>query len=353
MNIPRATIILLTLAAACTESPAPAGEPESVPAASAFSRFVAISRPTDASILEAPAVVRAGSAASGDITAPTPLRIARVHVRLGDVVSAGDAIVDVYAPEVLDAAAAYLATASQTDTHERRADQLEALLAEGLVDRAEVFRLRARAAELRADRLRAVAILRSSGVDPKDAGKLIERGVVTLRAPVDGVVTELSARVGRSFQPGVAAIAQVMGKASARIEVRTAEHWPKASRIVFSAGDGKDIELEPTPVASVVVPEDGTIRSWFGPKTSVALPDGLVGTAKVLAAEDVWEVPSRSIRQQEGESALMRRRGDVTERVRVEVLAASGTSALVRGPFAPGDLVASSFPPEESKGTTP
>ncbi len=352
MSIARATVILLALAA-CTESAAPAAEQEAAPAASAFSRFVAISRPTDASILEAPAVVRAESAASGEITAPTPLRIARVHVQLGDVVSTGDAIVDVYAPEVLDAAAAYLATASQSDTHERRADQLEALLSEGLVDRSEVFQLRARAAELRADRLRAIAILRSSGVDPKDAGKLIERGVVTLRAPVDGVVTELSARVGRSFQPGVTAIARVMGKALARIEVRTAEHWPEASRIVFSAGDGTEIELEPTPVASVVVPEDGTIRSWFGPKDSVALPDGLVGTAKVLAAEDVWQVPSRSIRQQDGESVLMRRRGDTTERIDVEVLTASGTSALVRGPFTLGDLVASSFPPGETTESTP
>jgi membrane fusion protein, heavy metal efflux system len=352
MSFSRATVVLLTLAA-CTDSAAPEAEQQPPPAASAFSRFVAISRPVDASILEAPAVVRAESAASGEITAPTPLRIARIHVQLGDLVNAGDAIVDVYAPEVLDAAAAYLATASQSDTHDRRADQLEALLAEGLVDRSEVFQLRARGAELRADRLRAIAILRSSGVDPKDAGKLIERGVVTLRAPVDGIVTELSARVGRSFQPGTTAIARVMGKALARIEVRTAERWPEASRVVFSAGDGTEIELEPTPMASVVVPEDGTLRSWFGPKDSVALPDGLVGTAKVLAADDVWQVPSGSIRQQDGESVLMRRRGDTTERIGVEVLTASGTSALVRGPFAPGDLVASSFPPEETGENTP
>ncbi|MGB8328866.1 MAG: efflux RND transporter periplasmic adaptor subunit [Polyangiales bacterium] len=352
MSVGRAAIIVLTLAA-CTGSPGPPQEQESAPAASAFSRFVAISRPIDLSILQAPAVVRTESAASGEITAPTPLRIARVHVQLGDLVSTGDAIVDVYAPDVLDAAAAYLATASQTDNHERRADQLEALLAEGLVDRSEVFQLRARAAELRADRLRAIAILRSSGVDPKDAGTLIERGVVTLRAPVDGVVTELSARIGRSFQPGVTAIARVTGKAPARIEVRTAEHWPAASRIVFSAGDGTNIELEPTAIASVVVPEDGTIRSWFRPKAPIALADGLAGTAKVLAADDVWEVPSRAISQQGGASVLMRRRGDTTERIDVEVLAASGASALVRGPFAPGDLVASSFPPRESTGNVP
>jgi len=352
MRVGTASIIALTLAA-CTGSPAPPEEPESAPAASAFSRFVAISKPTDASILQASAVVRAESTASGEITAPNPLRIARVHVQLGEAVSAGDPIVDAYAPDVLDAAAAYLATASQAESHERRADQLEALLAEGLVGRSEVFQLRARAAELRADRLRAIAILRSSGVDPKDAGELIERGVVTLRAPVDGVVTELSARIGRSFQPGVTAIARVTGKAQARIEVRTAEHWPAASGIVFSAGDGTNVELDPTPIASVVVPEDGTIRSWFSPKAPIALADGLLGTAKVLAADDVWEVPGRSIGQKDGATVLMRRRGDTTERIGVEVLTASGTSALVRGPLVPGDLVASAFPPGETTENTP
>jgi multidrug efflux pump subunit AcrA (membrane-fusion protein) len=352
MSVGIAAIIALTLVA-CTGSPAPEPEQESAPAASAFSRFVAISKPMDASILQAPAVVRAESVASGEITAPTALRIARVHVQLGEVVSAGDPIVDAYAPEVLDAAAAYLTAASQSESHERRADQLEALLAEGLVGRSEVFQLRARAAELRADRLRAIAILRSSGVDPKNAGELIERGVVTLRAPVDGVVTELSARIGRSFQPGATAIAKVTGKAQARVEVRTAERWPAASGIVFSAADGTNVELDPSPIASVVVPEDGTIRSWFSPKAPIALADGVVGTVKVLAAEDVWEVPGRSISQHGETSVMMRRRGDVTERVDVEVLAASGASALVRGPFAPGDLVASSFPPGQSPGNVP
>jgi multidrug efflux pump subunit AcrA (membrane-fusion protein) len=344
-----AIVVLLIALAACAAEPAPAPVDKSTatPLATASSRFIPVIKPRDRSILEAPAIVRAAATAFGEVTAPAALRIAEVHVQVGQAVSAGDAIADAYMPEVLDAAAAYLSTTSRARTHEQRADQLEALLGEGLVRRAEVFEQRAKAAELRADRLRAIAILRSSGVDPKDASALLDRGVVTLSAPVDGVVSELSARVGRSYQPDTRAIARVLGEASARIEVRTAKPWPDANSVTFRTGDGRDIALNPTPIASVVVPSDGTTRSWFEPKEAVTFPDGLVGTATVAAAEDVWEVPASAIRQRGGRSVLVRRRGDTTAEVEVKVATASGASALVRGPFELGDQVASEFPPDD------
>ena len=341
-------IVFLVALAACTSEPPPMRPAEPPSPATAASRFVTVKQPGDRSILESPAIVRASPAASGEVTAPAPLRIARVHVRAGDAVSAGDPIVDTYAPAVLDAAAVFLSSASRARAHEQRADQLEALLGEGLVRRAEVFERRAMAAELRADRLRAIAILRSSGVDPEDAANLLERGVVTLVAPVDGIVMELSARVGRSYEPGAAPIARIMGEASARVEVRSAKRWPAASSVVFTTSDGRRVALNPTPVASVVVPADGTIRSWFEPQEALSFPDGLVGTATISAANDVWEVPITSIGQGGGKSRLVRQRGETTEQIEVEVAAASGASALVRGPLEPGDRVASEFPRDEA-----
>ncbi len=267
-----------------------------------------------------------------------------MHVQVGETVSAGDAIVDVYAPEVLDAAAAYLSTESRVRSHEQRADQLEALLGEGLVGRAEVFEQRAKAAELRAERLRATAILRSSGVEPKDASALLDRGVVTLHSPVKGIVTELPARIGRSYQPGAAPIARVLGEGAARVEVRTSKRWPKAKSVVFEGGDGQKIELNPSPVASVVVPSDGTVLTWFEPLEAISSPDGLLGTARISASVDLWEVPAGAIGQKGDKTVVMRRRGDEIEPVEVEIVAASGASALVRGPFEAADLVASEFP---------
>lgn len=335
-----AALILMTVAACPTEQ-APAGNPEPRPAATASSRFVPVREPGDTSILEAPAIVRASAAAFGEVTAPAPLRIATVHVQLGQTVAVGDAIVDAYLPEVLDAAATYLSAGSRARMHEERADQLEALLGEGLVRRAEVFDQRAKAAELRADRLRAIAILRSSGIDPREATALLDRGVVTLAAPVAGVVTELSARVGGSHQPGATPIARVIGEASARIEVRTAQPWPRASSVVFKGGDGREIALRPEPLASIVVPSDGTTRSWFEPLEAQTFPDGLVGTAAVSAEADVWEVPAGAILRRGDKSLLVRQRGEDTLEVEVEIVTASGASALVRGPLAAGDRVAS------------
>lgn len=336
--------ILIVSVAACTADHAPAEDVAPATSATASSRFVPLRKPSDTSILEAPAIVRASSAAFGEVTPPAPLRIARVHVQVGQTVSAGDAIVDAYVPEVLDAAATYLSAASRAHTHEQRAVQLEALLGEGLVRRSEVFEQRAKAAELRADRLRAIAILRSSGVDPKDASALLERGVVTLSAPVDGIVTELSARVGGSYQPGTTPIARVLGEASARVEVRTAIPWPSASSVVFRSGDGREVELHPEPLASVVIPSDGTTRSWFAPREAQTFPDGLAGTATVSAGDDVWEVPAGAIRQQGTQNTLMRQRGDDVSEISVEIVTASGASALVRGVFEDGDRVASKFP---------
>jgi multidrug efflux pump subunit AcrA (membrane-fusion protein) len=341
MRLRRTALVCLVLGA-CTSSEAPAAKTDAPTLASASSPFVAITKPQDRSILDAPAVVRASSPASGEVTAPTPLRIARVHVQVGDPVSVGDPIVDAYSPEVLDAAASYLSSASRARIHDQRADQLEALRGEGLVGRSQVFQERATAADLRASRLSAVALLRSSGVDPQDAASLLERGFVTLSAPVNGIVTELSARVGRSYDRGASPIATIRGEAPARIEIRTTGEWPRAESIEFVAGDGRTIGLDPVPIAAVVVPSDGTKRSWFTPAEPIDLPDGLMGTVRLKVAEDVWEVPATAILQRGGQSTLVRRRGEISETITVEVVSASGASALVRGPLAVGDLVASS-----------
>jgi cobalt-zinc-cadmium efflux system membrane fusion protein len=345
--------LILIAVAACAAEQGPPENPEPRPPATASSRFIPVRKPDDTSILEAPAIVRASAAAFGEVTPPASLRIARVHVQVGQTVSVGDPIVDAYIPEVLDAAATYLAAGSRARTHEERADQLDALLGEGLIRRAEVFDQRAKAAELRADRLRAIAILRSSGVDPKDASLLLDQGVVTLAAPVAGVVTELSARVGGSYEPGATPIARVLGEASARVEVRTAQPWPRASSVVFKGGDGRAIALKPEPLASVVVPSDGTTRSWFEPLEAQTFPDGLVGTATVSTEADVWEVPASAILQRGDKSLLVRQRGEGTSEVEVEIVTASGASALVRGPLAAGDRVASDVSRGDTARSTP
>jgi hypothetical protein len=94
----------------------------------------------------------------------------------------------------------------------------------------------------------------------------------------------------------------------------------------------------------VVVPTDGTSRSWFEPEEDLSLADGLVGTATVSAAEDVWELPAASIRQRGEVNEVVRQRDGRATVIEVEIATASGASALVRGPLGPGDRVAAEFP---------
>jgi multidrug efflux pump subunit AcrA (membrane-fusion protein) len=308
--------------------------------ATAPTRWAAVARPEDRSILEAPAVARVAADASGNVAVTARSRVVRVHARPGSVVEAGDPVVDVAPPELLDAAAAYLGAGRRLQVHAARRDRLEALREEGLVNREQVFAQRAAAAELRAARDEAAATLRAAGVDPRRAAALVRRGHLTLEAPVGGVVTELNARVGEIREPGGAPFARIVGTAPARIEVRTTEPWPEAAQLRFETTAGRLVPLRPTPLATVVDPDDGTRVSWYAPREEVRLPEGLRGVARLTASAEVWEVPVDAVTQRTGESVLVRRRDGAVADVVVEVLSASGATALVHGPLREGDEVA-------------
>ncbi len=335
----RALLLSLALASCGGEAEVETIEPEAAAATSAATRWVAPRAPDDASILEAPAVVRA-PLATGDVSAAVRVRVVAIHATPGSVVAAGDPVVDVAAPELLDAAATYAGASRGARESAGRAAELEALRAEGLASNAQIFERRARATELATERDRAAAVLRAAGVDPSRAGSLLRRGVLTLEAPVAGVVAALHARVGEIHEPGAEPLATVVGEAAPRVEVRTSSSWPEARAIVFEASDGRSIALAPTPLATVVDPADGTRLAWYGPLEPCALPDGLVGTARVAETESLWEVPVTAVAQRTGRSELVRRRGDAVARVEVEVVGSAGASALVRGDLHASDAVA-------------
>jgi multidrug efflux pump subunit AcrA (membrane-fusion protein) len=338
--------------AGCVADPEPiAPDPEAANATTAPTRWVEVRRPSDGSILEAPAIVRAASA-TGDVSATVRVRVQRLHVQPGSVVAVDDPIVDVAAPELLDAAATYVGAGRRARTHADRADELDALRGEGLVSRAQVFEQRSSASDLEAERDRAGAVLRAAGLDPRESAALLRTGTLTLRAPVAGVIVELAARTGEIREAGSGPLARIYGEAPARVEVRTSEAWPTASAVTFDASDGRRFELAPTPLSTVVDPHDGTRVSWYAPRETVVLPDGLAGRARVVTSDDVWEVPVGAVAQRTGESELLRRRGDSQETVSVEVLGSSGASALVRGPLTEGDRVAAELEAHRAPATS-
>ncbi|HJL17860.1 MAG TPA: efflux RND transporter periplasmic adaptor subunit [Sandaracinaceae bacterium LLY-WYZ-13_1] len=328
----RRSIGLLALAlAACGSAEEASIEPADEAAASAPTRWVGVARPADRGMLEAPAVARAAADASGEVAATVRVRVTRWHVQPGATVEAGDPVVDVAAPALVDAAAAHAGASRRLRVHAERADELEAARREGLVRSAEVFEQRSLVAELRAARDRAAATLRAAGLDPRRAGAIVRSGQVTLRAPVGGVVTAGTARPGEIREPGGDPLARVVGSGVARVEVRTSEPWPVGTP-TFHATDGRVIPLASTPLATVVDPDDGTRVAWYSPSDGdTRLPNGLRGVARLAGPQDLWEVPVDAVDERAGRAVLVRRREGAEATVDVEVVSSSGATAWVRG----------------------
>ncbi len=326
----------------CSEEPPPQLAPESEAPSTGAARWAAVRRPVDSTLLEHPAHVIANPATTGDVGPPFRARVVRVHVQVGQHVSAGDPILDVVMPEVLDAAAAVEGANARIAAHGERRRELEALRADGMVDSARVFEQRAILAELEASRARALAILRAASVSPNRASALLRRGTLALVTPTEGVVRSLDARPGEIRDPGANPFAQIVGEGSARIEVRSTEPLPTDTAASFEGSDGTHVQLAQEPIAHVVDPADGTHVTWLAPANPhAALSNGLRGRVRLrIADENAWEVPSTALVPAPEGMSVRRRTPDGAEPVSVEVLASSGATAIVHGPLQEGDEVA-------------
>lgn len=336
-----AAAALFAVACASEAPPEPSVEAPEAEERRAAARLVTVRRPSDATLVEAPAVVRASPEAAGEVSTNFRARVERVHVRVGEVVAEDDPIVDVIAPEVVDAAATLTAVRRRLGVHRARAEELERLRAEGFVDSAQVFEQRTVVAELEATRDRAAATLRAAGVDPRRAATLARRGTLSLRAPVGGVVVSLDARPGEIREAGAAPFATIRGAGAVRVEARTSAPWPGGASARFEAAREEPLALGSSPLVSTLDPETGNYLHWFTPRDPRPLPDGLRGVVKLEAGEGVWEVPVGAVRRDEEGAHVMRVDSEGREeRVRVEARAASGASALVEGSLEEGDRVA-------------
>lgn len=345
---------VLLLAGCRGEEGAPPAEEASESAPAPEVRWAPVRSPGDASVLEAPAIVRAAPDANGEVSVSVSARVERVHVQVGTRVERGAVVVDVLAPQVLAAAATYVGASKRLAFHEARAKELAELQKEGLVDKARVFEQRVQVIELDAAREEALAVLRGAGVDPAQAEALTRRGSIALRAPVAGVITELTARPGEMREPGSGPLARIRGEGAARVEVRTPSPWMSGASATLELAGGERIELGSEPISSAVEPEAGTYVHWLVPRETTALADGLRGVVRIGARPGTWQVPAGAVLQGAalqgaalqgaGKAAVWRRRKGAVERVDVEVVAASGANALVAalvaGALEEGDEVA-------------
>ena len=333
----RPLLLVLALLAGCPSEP-PSPEAEAPGASSVATRWLPVERPSARSLLQSPAVTRAGTVADGEVAMTSTTRLDRLLVRPGSPVEVGDPVFEGTAPQVLEAAAAWAGARRRLAVLDDRTAALEAAAAESLVPASAVFEHRATVAGLRAELDRASAVLAAAGVPRDGVAALLDRGRLVARAPVSGVVVEVSGRTGEVIEPGTPVV-RIVGSGAPRVEVRSPGTWPQLGALRFVALDGRSLSLAPEPVSSVVDPHDGSRVSWFDPLEDASFEEGVVGTV-FAEATDAWQVPAAAVSTSPAGSTVVRRRGELVERVPVEVVTSSGAAAIVRGPFAPGDTVA-------------
>jgi multidrug efflux pump subunit AcrA (membrane-fusion protein) len=333
--------------AGCSGSSAEGAETptEAVPAAP---RSDPARTPSDLSLLEAPAHVVISPGSEARVAASHQARVVRVHVRAGDRVEAGTPIVDVVMPEVLEAAARLSSVAPARSLRSRRRTELAALEGEGLVDRGRVFEQETELASLDVERASALATVRAASLTAEEALRALRRGVITLRAPIAGLVRETSAVLGEVRAPGEGPFAVLVAPVPARVEARFAQAVPSGATLAFVGIDGSHTPLVAEPVAESIDPEDGSRIVWLAPGAEALLPGALHGRVVVtLATPDVVEIDAHAlVVTADGTFVDQLDAAGAPSRVPVEVLTASATRAIVRGPLTAGDRV-SIEPPRE------
>lgn len=313
--------------------------------ASAASAWVSVTPPRDLALLQAPARVVLAGDREAVLQPLFRAQIVRFHVRPGDRVTAGQAVVDVIMPDVANAAAVYRGATRKRTAHVARRDKLVGLRGEGLVSEGAIFEVASLAAESDQQVLAAAATLRAAGVDPSHASDLITRPALPLVSPIDGVVHTLQGRLGEVVEGRGAAIATIVGTGHPRIEARFLHAPPADAELQFAAVDGGVWPLVPAPLARVVEADDGAVTMWFDVAGDQRASSGLRGTVEVVRGDPaVVQVPAGALHGHGEALAVFRRRADEVAEVPVLLVASSGAAALVRpretDALRPGDSVA-------------
>ncbi|MDC3957186.1 efflux RND transporter periplasmic adaptor subunit [Polyangium jinanense] len=333
-----AALILLAACARPEAAPEPAAD---VGPKSAETPWVAARAPGGLSLLEAPAELVPPAGAKGAVVPPFSARITKVHVEHGERVEEGAPIADVVMPELARAAGAFAAAGTRIGAHGKRKAQLEDLRKDGLAKLAEIAEVEGVLADASGAQQMALATLKIAGLGPKDVASLVSSGgLVTLKSPVAGVVTELDAALGESREPTGAPIARIEGAGAARVEARFSQRPPPGARFVFVAPLGQTTALTLLSEAPSTNGRDGTVAAWFKPAEVISLPHGTLGKVRVSPdpGGTAVAIPAAAVTLKDGVAVVLSRKTGAP--LPVKVLSSSGADALVEGDLRPGDEVA-------------
>jgi cobalt-zinc-cadmium efflux system membrane fusion protein len=158
---------------------------------------------TMSDVLRLPGVVEPNAYRLVSVTPLVGGRVVGVLVQLGDRVKRGQAIAQVYSPELAGARTKFVAARAMLDAHDRELQRTQKLVEIGAASRQELERAHAEHAAQTAEVESARSRLALLGVDAETApsSKPDAAATTTVPAPIDGVVTERLANVGLNVDP--------------------------------------------------------------------------------------------------------------------------------------------------------
>jgi len=333
----RAAFVVASLGLWGCRAPGPAepAPPSQASPASASARFQGVEPARGSAWLDAPAHVVSSPNDTALVSAPLGARVQKLRVYPGQTVREGDALVDVVMPELLRAAGALRSADLRLASWQERRAILAPLVEKGLARPAELSDIDANIASVRGDRESARATLRAAGELDARAGALLDgQGVVSLRAPLGGVVVSVTAKVGEFREPNSGALVELVSPdADPRVEARFAAAPPPGMRFEWVEA-GRSMPLVLDALSPHADERDGSRVAWFhveGADASVGLVAGALGRVHMVVRDDWVVVPTQALREEHGETTVEVREAAGTRRVQVKLIQRSDTEALIEG----------------------
>lgn len=223
-------------------------------------------------------------------------RLTSITVKPGDAVKRGQVLATLVVPSIATAQAEYLAAEAASKSAQTNLDREASLLDRGLTTAREAEQARAEASRTEADLAAAKAKLQALGVGRPTAGTNISgAGLLSLTAPIDGVVVRRDAILGRFLQAKETAF--VIADPH---DLRAALNVYEADLPYFQVGQEAEIFVDALPGKSfkgrisLVEPQIGkqsrSARAYIDvPNVDAVLKPGLFVRASIRLPENVTQ----------------------------------------------------------------
>jgi cobalt-zinc-cadmium efflux system membrane fusion protein len=262
-----------------------------------------------------PATVEPNAYRHVTVTSLVGGRVTGVSAQLGDRVRGGQALAQVYSPELAEAQTTYVSARARLDAHDRELQRTQKLVEIGAASRQELERIyaehAAQTAAVQSARSRLGLLgLPASAIETITSTPKVS-ATISVPAPIDGVVTERLANVGLNIDSttklftivdlsSVWIVADVYEKDFSRVRLRTeatistAAYPELALRTHVSYIDPQVNPQTRTAKVRLEVPNPGG-RLKPGMYADVALADQTATAAPVIPRTAVQNVGSRTV----------------------------------------------------------